>query len=278
MANVIAVSSFVARGTVGLRAILPALGRLGHETIACPTTLLSNHLGHARAAGSAVAPETLSAMIEAIEGNGWLGGVDAVLTGYLPSAAHVEIVETLITRLRALRPDATVICDPVLGDHPGGLYVPRDVAEAVRERLLPLATHVKPNRFELAFLSGRPVETVADVVSAARALPAPVVLASSIPLGEERLANIVVTRDEVSHCAVAREADVAHGTGDLLAALFAAHVLHGEGSFASAAFAAGGVARAIALSRGSDELQLAGATAWHEAPPLPMTPLDGVGG
>lgn len=274
MATVIAVSSFVARGTVGLRAIMPAFDRMGHETIAVPTILLSNHLGHPRAEGAAVAPETLDAAIAGLDANGWLSRVDAVLTGYLPSPEHVRIVEALIVRLRVLRPEALVVCDPVLGDHPEGLYVPPAVAEEVRDRLLPLATHVKPNRFELAVLAGRPVETLADVVHAARTLPAPVVLASSIPVAGNRLANIVVTRDEALHCTVSRVGNAPHGTGDLLAALFTAHALNGEEPATSAAFAASGVASAIALSAGSDELHLFGPTTWHEAPPLVMMPLD----
>lgn len=271
MATVIAVSSFVARGTVGLRAIMPALDRMGHEAVACPTILLSNHLGHARAAGSPVAPETVAAMIDALEANGWLPGIDAVLTGYLPSPDHVRIVEALVARLRRLRPDALVVIDPVLGDDPGGLYVPQGVAEAVRDRLLPLATHVKPNRFELAFLTGRPVETIADVVAAARSLPPPVVLASSIPMPGDRLANVVVTRDRAAQCTVPRESVVPHGTGDLLSAMFLAHALDGEDPMTGTAFAAGAVAAAIALSAGADELRLAGPTAWHEAPPLPLS-------
>src|SRR5688572_12887611 len=108
MATVIAVSSFVARGTVGLRAIMPAFDRMGHETIAVPTILLSNHLGHPRAEGAAVAPETLDAAIAGLDANGWLSRVDAVLTGYLPSPEHVRIVEALIVRLRVLRPEALV--------------------------------------------------------------------------------------------------------------------------------------------------------------------------
>lgn len=273
MATVLAASSFVARGTVGLRAIMPALDRMGHETIACPTILLSNHLGppHPRAAGSAVAPETLSAMLDALEANGWLPKIDAVLTGYLPSPEHVRIVEALISRLLENRPDALIVCDPVLGDDPQGLYVPQSVADSVGERLVPLATHMKVNRFELALLADRPVETAADVVAAARSLPVPVVLASSIPAGVDGLANIVVTPESVAQCTVPRESGVPHGTGDLLAALFTAHILHGEDPATSTAFAAGAVASAIALSKGVDELQLSGSTAWHEAPPLPMT-------
>lgn len=274
MATIIAVSSFVARGTVGLRAIMPALDRLGHETVACPTILLSNHLGHARAAGAAVAPETLTSMIDALAANGWLAGADAVLTGYLPSPDHVRIVEDLVVRVRQQRPDALIVCDPVLGDHPGGLYVPESVAEAVRDRLMPLATHMKVNLFELALLSRRAVETAGDVAEAARRLPAPVVLASSVPAGTDRLANVVITPERAAQCTVVRQSDVPHGTGDLLAATFTGHLLDGEDPVTSAGFAAGAVAAAIALSRGADELRLAGPTAWHEAPPLAMTPVD----
>jgi pyridoxine kinase len=270
MATVIAVSSFVARGAVGLRAIVPALDRMGHHTIACPTILLSSHLGHPGATGTPVAPETLSAMCDALDANGWLGEVDAVLTGYLPSVGHVRFAEALIGRVRALRDDVLVFCDPVLGDNPGGLYVPQDVADAVRHRLVPLSTHVKPNAFELAFLSGLPVETPADAAAAARSIAVPVILASSIPAAGGSLANVIVAGDGIGQCIVAREPDVPHGTGDLLAAMFVAHCLGGEDAMTSAAFAAGAVASVVALSKGREELAVDGPMAWHEAPPLPL--------
>ncbi|MGE0024884.1 MAG: PfkB family carbohydrate kinase [Hyphomicrobium sp.] len=274
MATVIAVSSFVARGTVGLRAIMPALDRMGHEAIALPTILLSSHLGHAQASGSAVAPQTLAAMIDALEANGWLAGAEAVLTGYLPSPDHVHVVQRLFARVRAARPQALVVCDPVLGDADGGLYVPRAVADEVAARLVPLATHLKLNAFELAFLSGRPVESPADAVAAAKALGPPVVLATSVPVAADRLANVIVTADHAAQCTVAREAHVPHGTGDLVAAIFTAHTLDGEDPATSAGFATGAVAAAIAVSRGADELNLSGPSGWHEAPPLAMSEID----
>ncbi len=274
MATVIAVSSFVARGAVGLRAIVPALERLGHEAIACPTILLSNHLGHARAAGGAVAPETLAAMIDALADNGWLAGADAVLTGYLPSPDHVRLVESLIARVRAVRSDALIVCDPVLGDEPDGLYVPESVAEAVRDRLVPLATHMKVNAFELALLSGRSAGSVSDALDAVRRLAVPVVLASSVPSEGGRLANVIATPARASRCTVACESDVPHGTGDLLAATFVGRLLSGEDPVTSTGLAAAAVAEAIALSRGRDELQLFATAAWHEAAPLTMTDID----
>jgi pyridoxine kinase len=275
MATILAVSSFVARGTVGLRAIQPVYDRMGHEVIALPTILLSNHLGHARAEGAAVAPDTLEAMIEALEANGWLHKIDAMQTGYLPSPEHVRLVGALIERVSMARPDALITCDPVLGDHPGGLYVPQAVAEAVRDRLLPLATHMKPNPFELAYLSGRRVESMRDVVEAARALRIPVVLASSVSMGADMLANVVVTEDRAAFCTVPRQSAVPHGTGDLLTAIFTALSVAGSDPFVSAARAAAGVARAIAASRGCDELQLAGPALWHDVPPLEMIAFGG---
>jgi pyridoxine kinase len=179
-------------------------------------------------------------------------------------------VEDLITRVRALHPGALVVCDPVLGDHPIGLYVPQGVADEVRDRLVPLATHVKPNPFELSYLSRRPVERLADVVEAAQALGTKVVLASSVPLDGNRLANVVVAGERAGLCAVTRQSDVPHGTGDLLTALFTSHCLDGESPVMSAAFAAAGVASVIELSKGTDELQLFGPAAWHDVPPLPV--------
>lgn len=276
MATVLAVSSFVARGSVGLRAVMPALDRLGHTVIACPTTMLSNHLGHRCVAGAPVALETFTAVLEAIAENGWLADVDAVLTGYMPSAAHVAAVAGFIDRVRARRPDALVVCDPVLGDLPGGLYVPPAVAEAVRDTLVGRATHVKPNLFELSFLSGRDVRDMvgpADVVAAARGLSAPVVLASSIPLAQDRLANVVVTPQDAALCAVAREECVPHGTGDLLSALFAGHLLCGLAPADATAAASAGVAAAIAASRGADELRLSEPEPWHAAGACALVPV-----
>src|SRR5688572_27846842 len=66
MARVLALSSQVARGHVGLSAVVPALQRLGHEVWPLPTILLSNHPGHAHAAGLRVDPAALEEMVDAL--------------------------------------------------------------------------------------------------------------------------------------------------------------------------------------------------------------------
>lgn len=275
MATVIALSSLVARGSVGLRVTVPALQQLGHEVIALPTILLSSHLGHAGVAGAGVAAETLDAMIEALDANGWLDRADAVLTGYLPSADHVAVAAALTARMRRDRPDIPLFCDPVLGDAPNGLYVPESVAEAVRDLLIPLATYLKPNGFELGYLTGRVIASVDDAAAAAQALGVPHVLASSIPAGAGRLANVLATGGRAMACTVALAPDAPHGTGDLLTALMAGRVV-GAAPLTpedAAARALAGVASAIAASRSRDELTLSPATPWHTAEPLAFTPL-----
>jgi len=275
MATVAALSSFVARGAVRLRAIVPALERMGHEAVAVPTVVLSSHPRHRQWAGHAADPATLADMVAALDANGWLAQIDAVLTGYLPSAAHVGIAEDLIARVRANRADALVVCDPVLGDDPDGLFMAESVAEAVRDKLLPLADVVKANRFELAWLSGRAVTSPESAVAAARSLGRPVVVASSVPYGERAIANVVVTPDRAAFCAVDREDGVPRGTGDLLGALLTGHIASGRDAFESLAHAAFRVARMIDASRSHPELQLADAGAWQASGSVLLTEIAG---
>ena len=101
MARVLAISSQVARGHVGLSAIVPALQGLGHEVIGLPTVLLSNHPGHKVVAGERVSPALLRRMLDALEANGWLGEIEAVTTAYLPSVEHVQFAVEAIGRVKA---------------------------------------------------------------------------------------------------------------------------------------------------------------------------------
>jgi pyridoxine kinase len=131
MGTILAISSQVARGHVGLAAAVPALHALGHEVIALPTVLLSNHPGHGAVAGQRIDPVLLGQMLATLDAHGWLARVDAVLSGYLPTPGHVAVVEDAIARVRARNPAAAYFCDPVLGDDPKGLYIAEDAARAL---------------------------------------------------------------------------------------------------------------------------------------------------
>lgn len=92
--------------------------------------------------------------------------VGAAKTGMLLRTSVVEIVADRL----AARPGPALVVDPVLASTSGTPLLEADAVATVRRRLLPLATLVTPNLHEAAILSGRRVESVAEMHDAARAL------------------------------------------------------------------------------------------------------------
>ncbi len=264
MSRILVISSYVAHGAVGLQAALPGLQRRNAHITALPTILLSNHPGYARFAGSAVAIDQLQAMFEAIDANGWLSGIDGVLTGYMPSAGHAVWARSAIDRIAARSPGVLIMIDPVLGDDPGGLYVDVATAAAIRDRLVPAASVITPNRFELAWLSGEPVSDPASAIAAARHLGVPRVAATSIPaaasssLSPSLIANVLVTAQTAWVSPVAKQPAVPHGTGDLFAGLLLSQLIARRTDREALAAATSGVEQAIAASAGQTDLTVWG--------------------
>ena len=250
--RILAISSQVAWGPVGLSAAVPALQAQGHEVLAIPTVMLSNHPGHGVPAGFRTAPEDMGRMLDALDGLGVLRTCKAVMTGYFTSREQVDQAARAILAV----PDAFVMVDPVLGDHVR-LYVPEEVATAVRDLLLPLASCITPNAFELAWLSGHEVTDEASAIAAAHQLPAPEVLATSIPDGPDGLATLAVSEGGVSRHRSQKLEQVPHGTGDFLAGLYLAARLK-EPPAAALESSMAVLERAIASSAGSAVLDVAG--------------------
>jgi pyridoxine kinase len=276
MARVLLISSDVAYGHVGNAAARFALQRLGQEVLALPTIVLSSHLGYRRVGGQRIEAETLSEMLAALAANDILQSVDAVLTGYLPTPAHVDVAVDAIKKVRSRsRASVLVMVDPVLGDDPGGLYVDKAAAEAVRARLVALADVITPNRFELAWLAEAEPTDAWSAQSAARSLPVATTLATSIP-GDERseVDNVLVTSGRAIRATTQRRKSVPHGTGDLLSALMLGHLLAGKSQSRALALAIGGIEAVIAASLGEPELRLVQSqAAWSKPKPWPVGPV-----
>jgi pyridoxine kinase len=281
MARILAISSQVARGAVGLSVMVPALQRLGHEVIALPSIVLSNHPGHAHSAGLSMPVARLDAMLMALEANGWLYGLDAVVSGYLPTARHVRLIADWVGRLRALArtPALPYLCDPVLGDEPKGLYIDPAAAEAIRKDLVPLADILTPNRFELGYLAtGCLPDHLADLAearAAVAAFKAPIVVATSIPGEGGSLVNVMAAAGALHETRVARRPHAPHGSGDLFATLLAAALAGGKPPPEALGLATAGVDRVLAASAGSDALDLR--TLPDERVPLTPWPVEAVG-
>ena len=166
--NILSIQSSVSYGHVGNSAATFALQRLGHEVWRIDTVRFSNHPGHGGFRGGAASAGELADLVEGLAERGWLGGVDAVLTGYLGAAEQGPVVAAAATRVKAANPKALWLLDPVIGDK-GRIFVKPGIPEFLRQ-VAGKADILTPNAFELAYLTGRPCETPAQAIAAARAL------------------------------------------------------------------------------------------------------------
>jgi len=147
------------------------------------------------------------------------------LSGYLRTALQVRAVADALGAC----PDAryTYVLDPILGDQ-GKLYVDRDVAEAVRDALLPSAHIIVPNETEARWLAGDEAgamplkEVMARLVARAPDLRACVI--TGVPTADNGLAMITWERatDAIDGVRVPRLTGHFSGTGDLFTGALAA--------------------------------------------------------
>jgi pyridoxine kinase len=229
--NVLSIQSSVAFGHVGNNAATLPLQRLGIGVWPVHTTHLSNHLGHPTWRGGAADTAMVSDVVAGIAELGVLGDCDALLSGYLGSAALGAVVVEALDALRAANNRTIFALDPVIGDDGIGVYVADGVAEFLRDALLPRADIVTPNRYELEIFTGRKILTMEDALAAMAELrdqgPELVVLTSA-PGGCDGELTTLATDGEATWVVRSPRLDTAvHGTGDMFSALFLGHTLRG---------------------------------------------------
>jgi hydroxymethylpyrimidine/phosphomethylpyrimidine kinase len=93
-------------------------------------------------------------------------GCDAVKTGMLASTAIIDAVAAAISDRRL----APLVVDPVMIAKSGAPLLNPDAVEALKTKLLPLATVVTPNLHEAGALTGREIKTLEQMREAARAI------------------------------------------------------------------------------------------------------------
>jgi len=230
MSTVLSVQSRVAYGHVGNAASVFALQRLGVEAWALDTVAFSNHTGHGQWRGSVVPAAEIAALFEGIAALGILPQIDAVLSGYLGDAATGPVLLDIVEQVRAANPEALFCVDPVIGDVETGSYVTDGIAEFFRDRALALADIATPNHFELEYLTGSRVTSLAEAASAAAGLRARgpgIVLVTSLDAAPDRITMLASGPDGAWAVETPRLPIVLNGCGDVTAALFLAHLLRG---------------------------------------------------
>lgn len=273
MAAVIVATSLVARGRVGARATVFALERLGHEVWLVPTIILPFHPGHGPGITWRPSGEEFDGLVGDLIARPDFAAVDAVLTGYLGTPEQAATLARLIDGLKRSRDQARILVDPVIGDQ-GGLYVSDETAAGIRDHLIPRADIATPNRFELAWLTGLPVRDNREIMAAAATLgPATTLVTSAEPMLRAKAATLVRTVSETWLAEADHVANPPNGPGDLMAALYLAHVLGGrtaEEALRRSVASTHDILIAAARA-GSDELPLVAAQQSLMTPRMPVS-------
>lgn len=228
--KIVSLQSAVSYGHVGNSAAMFPLQRLGHDVWPIDTVQFSNHPGYGSWRGKVLSPDHVREVVHGLDEVGVLGDVDGIISGYLGDADSGEAALLAVERVKAHRPDALYLCDPVMGDDGAGIYVQHGIPEFLAARAVPAADVLPPNRFELEVLVGRAINTMAEAKAAAATLlgrgPRLVVVTSIEESGT--IGCLAVTRDGAWAVRTPKLPLAVNGSGDVLSALLMAHLLGGK--------------------------------------------------
>lgn len=99
--------------------------------------------------------------------------LDCVMTDIMPDAikigmvSSVDIIEAIVEKLKE-HGGQNIVVDPVMVATSGSRLIEDDAMDALLTRLLPLATIITPNLYEAELISGMKIETVEEMVAAAK--------------------------------------------------------------------------------------------------------------
>ncbi|MCO7505078.1 MULTISPECIES: pyridoxal kinase PdxY [unclassified Pseudomonas] len=247
--HLLAIQSHVVFGHAGNSAAVFPMQRVGVNVWPLNTVQFSNHTQYGQWTGEVLAPEQIPALVDGIATIGELGNCDAVLSGYLGSAAQGRAILTGVARIKAVNPNALYLCDPVMGHPEKGCIVPAEVSDFLLDEAVAVADVLCPNQLELDSFCGRRAESLEDCVAMARSLlargPKAVLVKHLAYPGRkaEDFEMLLVTAEGSWHLqrpllAFARQPV---GVGDLTSGLFLARVLLGDSWVAAFEFTAAAV-------------------------------------
>jgi pyridoxine kinase len=242
--NILSIQSWVAYGHVGNTSAVFPLQRLGAEVWAVNTVQFSNHTGYGDWTGDVFSGAQIRRLIDGIAARDALARCDAVLSGYMGDAGIGEAILDAVHRVKAANPNALYCCDPVIGDDDTHIYVRAGIPELMRNKALPHADIITPNRFEVEQLTGHTCATLDGVKQAIRELQAlgpRTVLVTSVRTSDtpDDALDMVAGEGKIFHRLRTPLLPLeVNGAGDALAALFLFHHLR-SGNAADALGAAG---------------------------------------
>ena len=228
--HILVITDIVGYGNAAFSVMRPVLSHFGLSVCCLPTAVVSNTLNY----GTFEILDTTDYMRGARKAWDDLGfQFDAVLTGFLTSAAQAELVREICEEYTGR--GAKVFCDPIMADV-GRLYngkTERDV-ENMR-RIASAADYVMPNYTEAALLAGVPYtdeptkSTLRTTIDSIRALGARSVIITSVRTdGADQIAGYDAETGEYFSVPFEQIPVRFPGTGDIFSAILTGSVLSGE--------------------------------------------------
>ncbi|QGZ35529.1 pyridoxal kinase [Stappia indica] len=230
---VISIQSQVVFGHVGNSAALFPMQAAGLEVAAIPTVIFSNTPDYPTLRGRALPPDFFCDLLQGARERGLPERADFILTGYIGSLDVALMAADFVAEAKAINPRLRYVCDPVMGDAGPGLYVPETIADVMRDRLLPLADLATPNPFELSWLTGQKIASLADLEAAQarlRMAPGAHLIATGCALEDSpagHIESVVLGPEGPSRHPVAHLPIALPGTGDLFCGLVVAGLARG---------------------------------------------------
>ncbi|MGK9148141.1 pyridoxal kinase PdxY [Plantibacter flavus] len=277
--KILSIQSAVAFGHVGNSAAVFPLQRIGVEVIPVNTVNFSNHTGYGAWRGPLISPEQVGEVITGVEERGAFPQIDVVLSGYQGGVGIGDVIVDAVQRVKAANPSALYACDPVMGNAKSGCFVAPEIPDLLRDRVVPNADIITPNQFELGYLTGTEpasLESTLASVELARAMGPSVVLVTSVERPDrdpETIEMLVV--DDAGRWLVQTPLlpFKANGSGDVTAALFAAHYGETRDAKLSLERTVSSVFDLVELTyrSGQRELQLVEAQEFYANPRLQFT-------
>ena len=231
--DILAIQSAVMIGAVGNDAAMPVYTHFRQKAARLDTVRLAAHPGFGRVFTDITEANVLAALLTDFANLQKDAIPKAVQTGYFGLADQVFPVADFIASSQK-KDDIFYLLDPVLGDA-GKLYVDQNIADAMQQKLLPLADMITPNAFELGLLVRQPINSLADAEEAGQKILGQLrrlraVFATgidaSLPAGEGRIADILISRDASVPFVHKSKAHGISGSGDVLSAMILAGYLN----------------------------------------------------
>ncbi len=221
LARVLIIAGSDSGGGAGIEADIKTVTALGAYAATSITALTAQDTTGVRAIHS-VPPEFVARQLACVLDD---IGADAIKTGMLGDHATIAAVAS------AVPSGIPFVLDPVMVAKGGARLLALDAVQALRTRLIPLATLLTPNIPEAELLLGRPIQDVAAMRDACRpllALGAPAILLKGGHLDGPELVDLLATADDLVEMRSPRiNTRHTHGTGCTLASAVATFLAQG---------------------------------------------------